>query len=248
MLSMLRVLLESSAREIHKVFEMRTQTVSELSEFVRQIEILGLISEPYLFRGQPIKGNLIPGIARRKNTTNTTVREKKYIEQIKLMGHSYLPGGDSTELDILVIAQHNGLETRLLDWTSNPLTALWFACADKKQGDVYVYALDAAKLLLEKVYQEDPFKQIKTRVFQPRLNNKNIIAQDGWFTLHKYTIKNKKFIPLEKNLEIKSNLTEFIIEESSREEMIYALDLHGVNYRTIFPDMRGLCRYLNWRY
>lgn len=51
-----------------------------------------------------------------------------------------LPIGCS-ELDLLVQLQHQGAATGLIDFTLNPLVALWFACAGHPEKDGAVYVL-----------------------------------------------------------------------------------------------------------
>lgn len=227
---------------------MRTTTVTSFVDFVKHSDFFDLLVYQVIFRGQAPQGSLLPGIARTNAAIDTTELEKEMLEHLKLFGASHLPNLSETDLDLLVRAQHFGLKTRLLDWTSNSLAALWFACASRDKGDVFVYALEVDNLLLpQTVYAQSPFKAAKTRALLPRLNNPRVIAQHGWFTLHRYSKKASRFVPLEENPDTSKHLHEYRIPEKIRSEMLVALDRHGVSARTLFPDIGGLCEYLNWR-
>jgi hypothetical protein len=229
---------------------MDKEKVRDLPRFIDSIDFFSgdYLGQTFVFRGQPYEGNLLPRIARGNNTLEI---EQKIIKQLELVGASLIPEGNpQKKLDTLVLAQHYGLKTRLLDWTTNPLAALWFACSAKKKGDVYVYVLETSDLLVDDaVYNNDPFSEVKTRVFQPRLNNPRIIAQHGWFTLHGRSKKTGNFTPLESDPEVKEHLLQqFQIPEDIRYFLLNSLDLVGIGFRTLYPDLEGLCSYLNWKY
>jgi len=227
---------------------MRQVIVKSFIDYVRETDFYDLVAHFVVFRGQAVRGNLLPGIARNDPTANPIPREKEMLRQLRLLGAARLPSHATVTLDLLVLAQHYGLETRLLDWTTNPLAALWFACNDRRSGDVYVYALEADDHLDPEPYDGDPLKLLQTKVFQPRFNNPRVVAQQGWFTLHRFSAKDKRFVALEVSSAMKDDLTEFCIPEKHRPEILQSLDRHGTSARTLFPDLAGLCQYLNWRH
>ncbi|MEB1942657.1 FRG domain-containing protein [Xanthomonas campestris pv. campestris] len=222
--------------------------IKSFLDFVRLTDEFGFFGELVLFRGQAVKGNLLPGIARVEPRRNTGRVERHVLEQLQLQGASFLAASGESLLDNLVTAQHYGMKTRLLDWTTNPLVALWFACSDSKSGDAYVYALESDEFLVKDIYAKNPFAQSKTRVFQPRLNNERILAQDGWFTLHKYSSKSGRFVPLEQNVDVKNKLRAFKIPAKFRLGVLDSLERHGVTARTVYPGLHGLCMSLNEKY
>jgi hypothetical protein len=218
-------------------------------------DYLGIVDLPtreafLLYRGQDCNNPLLPKIARADPKRETTSIEQEMLAELRRRGSLYLSHHATDDWDLLVRAQHYGMATRLLDWTSNPLVALWFACWDEdREEDGYVYVLIVTgDLLLDAAKEQNPFSRPKTRVLKPIINNPRIIAQGGWFTAHTYSKKNKKFVPLEKNRDTSTAITEVCIPGSEKLNILKSLNNLGINHASLFPDLNGLCLLLNWEY
>lgn len=155
--------------------------------------------------------------------------------------NSTLPDND---WERLAIAQHFGLATCLLDWSYNPLVALYFACTDlpKTDGAVYCYAPE--------IFVNERVLDLKTvecngAGFTPRSISPRILNQRAVFTVH---------LPAEREVQVKEsaifqgepNLVKLVVPARLKSELLSLLDDYGINNVTLFPDLEGLSKHVNW--
>lgn len=137
--------------------EIKVSSWNELLSVIHSRQIIqtreiegGHLRSPYVFRGMDVaKWGLETSLQRlpKINTANISLLETSLIRSFR----KYANAGafdEKSEWYILAVAQHNGLPTRVLDWTISPLIAAHFACGDEKykNDDGVIWCLHAGIL------------------------------------------------------------------------------------------------------
>jgi hypothetical protein len=217
---------------------MKPQTIESLED------LLGVVQEyaksTVVYRGLKSSNyELVPKVGRRRKETRVLEpKDERYILSLfKQRAIAHLDRTPSDDWEWLAIAQHHGVPTRLLDWTRNPFVAAYFAVVEKHDADSAIYAYRSNRYLqIEK--HPDPFKVDRLARVIPNHATVRITVQSGLFTIHP--------IPAEPFYGTDSEITKFVIPAERRKAIKKALDRVGINTASMFPDLDGIARYVDW--
>lgn len=209
----------------------------------------------FLFRGQVVDFPLVPKIGRLKAKGELLQVEQYMLQEFKrtnpLLVKEHTPSDD---WDYLTLGQHYGLPTRLLDWSNNALTALWFATADAgllgslspEYGVVWILMAEASDFNLN-IEAISPFDVPQTQIFRPRIIKQRINNQSGVFTIpSSQELLERR--PMNEVDTYDKKLIKIRIPADKLGQIRSDLNTLGVNAFSIFPELEGLCTYLQWRY
>jgi hypothetical protein len=163
--------------------------------------------------------------------------EQVLIRRFKNEARPYLKYDPKSDWEWLSLAQHHGLPTRLLDWSHSGLVAAFFAIEKDEDSDGAVYVYRLRFLIPRGGEGQDPFKpKYSIRKFHPVHLTSRIGAQSGLFTIHRTPTHATK----------SSLVTRLIIPAELKPAFRTMLYRYGVTHASLFPDLDGLCKHLQW--
>lgn len=194
--------------------------------------------KPCIYRG--VKSHKFPIVPKigwlplRENQDRTIEEQELFrrFQQAAVLNSFQRPASD---WEWLGLAQHHGLPTRLLDWTANPLVALFFAVFEESSDDCVVYSFNNP-VWIDIANNPNPFAvDIIGRVDLPHITPR-ITTQSGLFTIHP-----KPSEPFDND-----QIVAHIIPNNIKRDIKQMLHNYGINQLSLFPDLDGIAAHLKW--
>jgi hypothetical protein len=233
---------------------MTNATVSKLSEYAAYVENL---PEGFtLSRGQSGDYPLLPSALRHDDKGNRKYSKKSiqnFLNEFKINSHQYMENPWDFEYNIewMLYAQHYGVPTRLLDFSSSHIVSILFAVEkafELEEGrDAVVYFLNPSELNLMNIdtraildtkdaNQKNNSGHQAPFVFQTRKINPRINAQRGAFVLFQDDDK-----PLE-SLDVEKVLKKITVPKDSIKAILVSLNSMGIDFKHIYPDLSSVAK------
>jgi hypothetical protein len=219
----------------------RPSLITNVASITRRVA--NLKPGQWLFRGQrkttwPLQSTVDrePFISLRCDQSREKY-ERLLLDEFKRRSLPFLLREPKNEWEWLALAQHHGLPTRLLDWTTNPLVALYFAVS-KNDGseDGVVIAYYHNRSFIDPIHNPDPFKMKRIETYSPPNIADRISAQGPVFTAEPPT-------PDQDNTPGR-DIHEWVVSGHSAERIRNELKQMSLTESALFPGLDGLCREL----
>jgi hypothetical protein len=235
--------------------------IKSVISFLNEINKRGHLA---MFRGQGNDWPLLPTIGRMAQYINPNPKKKdlkhgipffyvkwNYLEEdlinkFKKYSIPFLKRIPTSKVEWLILAQHHGLPTRFLDWSTNPLKGLYFAVENSNHatdGVVWAFTPNGYYEDLSKIYEMTKGEIGSLVAYFPDHLNARIIAQESCFTYFPFPKKSIPMPPLENIKKYSSDikkLYKFTIPLKYKKTIKKELNKYGISHRSLFPDLDGI--------
>lgn len=219
---------------------------NSLADFEQWVRLVKGKTETTIYRGQRRDYPLLPNICRKTNPSLLLEYERALLSLFKKKAPPCLQMVPENDWEWLVVAQHHGLLTRLLDWTYNPYVALWFALekAVKDDSQPVVWVMNPLKTdVIETPDSGSPFSGTRTKIFKSSFQIPRAKAQKGCFVLFKHTEKSSKgFVSIERNKILQERIAKINIQVGSVNTILSQLSAMGYDKSHLFPDINEVAK------
>lgn len=246
-------------------------SVGEYLETLKQPAFrLGLEEAPVSpwYLGQAdLNGTLEPSLYKTKIKPEL---EREMLRDFRMMAPEITPLKGFSDGEVMLTAHLNGLPARVLEWSANPLVALYLALESLSAADARVWILNpwvlndlVASLNYVPMTDTDYFKKYvvglddpnapqlpeatQPMAFRPYRTLRTMNTQNTYITVHGKSpaaLENLSFFLKRAT----AYLTFVVIRGDAKKSMMKQLDGMGITRFNLFPGLAGLARTLAYRY